>query len=101
MRQIPINSIPGQGETIIALRKAGLSSSAIGRYVDRHTSTIDQWLRREGAFDYIRQPLSPEERTIINRRLAENWSLSDIGREIGRSPCTVRHYGLAYGTYKR
>ncbi len=84
----------------MALREAGLSARAIGRYVGRHTSTIDQWLRRNGAFGYIRHPLSPAERATINRMLRDGESLSDIARAIGRPVATVRGYGLSYGTYR-
>lgn len=91
MRKTPIDALPGQGETIIELRRAGVSAQAIGRYVGRSGAGIIHWLRLRGLWRSNRLTETDRAR-IDDLYFEEGWTLSAIGNDVGRHMATVQTY---------
>lgn len=78
----------------------GLSLEEIGRRVGRHPSTVGYWVRKHGlsatnqAKHAARGGISGEQLAAL---IAEGHSLAAIGRLLGVSATTVRHWAKKYG----
>jgi len=90
MRRIPIDAIPGQGETIRSLRAAGLSGGAIGRYVGRNAEGVRHWLLRRGLWQSDR--MTDEEIGRLQALWADGCGVTEIATELGRPVTSIDTY---------
>lgn len=90
MRNIPIDAMPGQGETMAALYGAGVRPAFIAAYTGRTANGVTGWLRRNGG--YTSRRMSAEVREEIERLYYDGLSIEQIARAVGRSHGGVRYY---------
>jgi transposase len=78
----------------------GLSLEEIGRRVGRHPSTVGYWVKKHG-LKAVNRERHAARGGISRQRLAalidEGHSLAAIGRLVGLSPTTIRHWAKRYG----
>jgi len=80
--------------------EAGDSIEAIAREVDRDASTVAYWVNKHGLRSPHAQrhaPRAPLTREVLEPLVAGGMSIRDIGRELDRSPTTVRHWLRQHG----
>lgn len=90
MRRIPIDIVPGQAETILALYRAGVIPARIAGYVGRSPTGVSGWLRKRGSYRSPR--MTAETRAEIERLYLEGWTIEAIAAAVGRTHGGVRFY---------
>lgn len=90
MQRIPIDAVPGQGETILALHAAKVSSSSIGRHIGRNGWSIIRWLDRRGLWQSRR--LTDDEIARMHALLKDGCTRQETADAIGRPLGTVNSH---------
>jgi transposase-like protein len=82
----------------------GLSLEEIAKRVGRHPSTVGYWVKKHGLLP-VHQTKHASRGGIPHERLAQlvsdGHSFAQIGRLLGLSPTTVRHWVKTYGLETR
>lgn len=99
MRPPPIDRMPGEAETILALYRAGVIPARIAGYIGRSPRGVTGWLRRRPGYRSPR--MTDEMRAEIERLYLDGWSIEAIAKRIGRTHGGVRYYLRRNGLYVR
>jgi transposase len=93
------NDLGMDKESLQLFLDQGLSLEEIGRRVGRHPSTVAYWVKKYG-LTAAKQAKHAARGGIPRERLAalihEGHSLAEIGRRVGLSATTVRHWARKY-----
>lgn len=99
MRLPPIDRMPGEAETILALYRAGVIPARIAGYIGRSPRGVTGWLRKRPGYRSPR--MTDETRAEIERLYLDGWSIEAIAVRVGHTHGGVRHYLRRNNLYVR